>query len=885
MQTMAENESELLLKRLIVEYDELLNSKTQDGLAMSPVFNILPSKRDYPDYYVLIKNPISFNTLKKRLTQYTDVQQFINDAAQIPWNAKMYNAKGSMIYKYAVDLENYITSSILIRLKQFYSHIEYPYLGALPDELSKQTYATPSTGQEMSMTDENRVQKSLTPTPTQIPTPANNVNITPQNMSQVNNIKLNTPIVQQRIQETTNVNINGTSSPKTVTYQRTLPIDDNSSYSSLQPSQSSTPQPLYSRQSQPPVQNSQKQRTHVKRGRPPVIDLPYVQRIKNILKMFRKEVDHAGEPLTLTFEKLPDKVKSPEYYQLITNPISLDDIRKKVKTRKYKNFQTFQEEMKLMLSNYKIANSNDPQNAKRHILLEKNFGRMVQFELSKPDEEYMPEGELRYPLEEITVRGKNYYIGDWVMLDNPNDSSKPTVGQIFKLWSTPDGRKWLNACWYIRPEQTVHRVDRLFYKNEVVKTGQYRDHLVDEVVGKCYVVHFTRFQRGDPAIKIDGPLFVCEFRYNENDKAFNKIRTWKACLPEEIRGHDEVTIPVNGRKFFKYPSPIKHMLPANAMPNDLTPQPTEGAINGPPLIGAVYLRPKLLKDDLGEYSTSDDCPRYIIRPGDPQEDGKIDFEMGTITTNSTTTSNLPKTSHSNIKLSNLKQNKMINGMPAVQNTQFPLIINGSKNMMNRTSIPIKKIPVNNQQSIELSAKARQVQSLQNYQINSKRTTEYNLSSIVANLTNKAAKNSVGQVMVDTPGAYVLPVSLSKNVDILQRSDIENQTKRYGKENVIKSKKNKGEILWFRGPSVHINERMIINGTDNFTVPLNRWVKKRKLDYEEIEEPIDEGEGEIDSDDDGVAEPNDDVTLPNMEVIGLKASASYIAYKLHSSMSI
>ena len=146
--------------------------------------------------------------------------------------------------------------------------------------------------------------------------------------------------------------------------------------------------------------------------------------------------------------------------------------------------------------------------------------------------------------------------------------------RIFRLWKTSDGEEWLNACWYYRPEQTVHRVDRLFYKNEVMKTGQYRDNLVKDIVSKCFVVHFTRFQRGDPAVKVDGPLFVCEFRYNESDKAFNKIRTWRACLPEEIRDQEEETIPVNGRKFFKYPSPIRQLLPRNASEHDRIPQAT-----------------------------------------------------------------------------------------------------------------------------------------------------------------------------------------------------------------------------------------------------------------------------------------------------------------------
>lgn len=263
----------------------------------------------------------------------------------------------------------------------------------------------------------------------------------------------------------------------------------------------------------------------------------------------------SGIGLTDLFERLPDRHRDANYYIMIANPISLQDINKKVKTRRYKTFQEFQNDFNLMLTNFRISHRGDPESIKISNILEKTFTSLARFELSKPDRSFIPEGELRYPLDEVIVNNISYHVGDWALLRNQNDPQKPIVGQIFRLWKTPDGKQWLNACWYYRPEQTVHRVDRLFYKNEVMKTGQYRDHLVSNLVGKCYVIHFTRYQRGNPDMKLEGPLFVCEFRYNESDKIFNKIRTWKACLPEEIRDLDEATIPVNGRKFFKYPSP------------------------------------------------------------------------------------------------------------------------------------------------------------------------------------------------------------------------------------------------------------------------------------------------------------------------------------------
>ncbi|SJM83652.1 related to Chromatin structure-remodeling complex subunit RSC2 [Zygosaccharomyces bailii] len=874
---MSEDSIKELQSRLRAEYEALFTLKEDNGLEIYPIFNVLPPKKEYPDYYALIRNPVSLNTLKKRVPHYTDAQTFVNDVVQIPWNAKTYNTKESAIYRYAGILEKYLKEKMVPRLQEHYPEVEYPYLGPLPDEIEGQKLhgVTP------------RVPPPARPRATRLKTEDDEGN----NNDDEDYSEEKRSLPQLRL---------------------TLHRGMQSASQSYQGgrSHSSTPKPLYGRH--------QQQRTHMRRGRPPVIDLPYVQRIKNVLKMLKKEIDDDNEALTLTFERLPDELREPRYYTVISNPVCLEDIRKRVKTRKYKDFQTFQNDFQLMLTNYRLYHRTEPQALKKAAILEKKYNALVRHELSKPDRDYMPEGELRYPMDEVEVNGNTYKIGDWVLLENPNDATKPTVAQIFRLWSTSDGRKWLNACWYLRPEQTVHRVDRLFYKNEVVKSGQYRDHLVEELVGKCYVVHFTRYQRGDPDIKLDGPLFVCEFRYNENDKIFNKIRTWKACLPEEIRDQDENTIPVNGRKFLKYPSPLKNLLPPNAAYNDPMPQPTEGAVNAPPLIGAVYMRPKLERDDLGEYSTSDDCPRYIVRPGDPPEEGRIDFDTGTIITNTQTATALPKTGQSSARLATLKQNRSGSGLNSLRNGMYtpPLGINGpatgdslgssSPKMATPNGlIPGQQLTVQGLKQHQLNK--QQLQFQQQQQHKRSQASGYNLTTIVNNLAAQASRNTMGHISVDSPSAYVLPVSITKNVDVLQRTDYASQVRRLGKEQVPRKKRNKGEVLWFKGPSVAIEERLLNSGDERLQPSLNRWFSKNAnkrpkldLDYEVVEEPAGKPQeeetadsigynhnsnGPLEDDDDSSYseddsdDENEQETLQDSYPLGLRPSARFMAYKL------
>ena len=39
-------------------------------------------------------------------------------------------------------------------------------------------------------------------------------------------------------------------------------------------------------------------------------------------------------------------------------------------------------------------------------------------------------------VEEVNYKGWKLKIGDWVHLSNPDDPSKPIVGQVFKCWTS-----------------------------------------------------------------------------------------------------------------------------------------------------------------------------------------------------------------------------------------------------------------------------------------------------------------------------------------------------------------------------------------------------------------------------------------------------------------
>ena len=827
-------------------YKDIFELKEENGLEIYPIFNTLPDRKLYMDYYEQITKPISLNTLKKRIPHYTEAQEFLNDIVQMSWNAKTYNTKESEVHKYAKILDKYLIQDLFPKLQKSYPHVRYPYLGPLPDPEDE--------AEQVSLRDKQKAEdekNGIKPEDLAINKPEEPEKPNEDVVVPVERPRRNIRTMEERkvTIEDTNTKDETYTSPDNNMKLRTNRAPPRISYDSDENSEISS---MYSRSTTPLLptritsNKPRKTPTSIRRGRPPIIELPYLQRVKNVLKNLKREIDHSKNHLAHMYETVPDEMKTGKYRSMIPNPICLEDIRTKLRLRTYSDFVSFQNDFRTMLSNYKVFYGNDHEVKEFSNRIEKLFIALCKNELSRPDKYFLSDGIMRFPVDYVEVNNIKYEIGDWVLLKNPNDPTKPIVAEIFKLWRTEDGQEWLNACWYFRPEQTVHRVDRLFYKNEVVKTGQYRDNVIEDIVGKCYVIHFTRFQRGDPEYKVDGIQFVCEYRYNESDKVFNKIRTWKACLPEEIRDIEEPTIPVNGRKFYKYPSPIVQLLDKNATVNSKIPQPVQGDPAGPPLVGAVYMRPALDRDDLGEYSTSPDCPRYIIRPGDPPEEGKLDFDTGTILTDSITTTTFTKPyTHTQPRIPDMNSGKYSSSRSQSTNYLQPKLDTFRK----------PTVPVQNASLIETSQDPMTAKRLADLQVRRFYTRQQMLmkkketmnQNVGVTKTDQSAslqmtKIALIPIEIDHPTSYVLPISITKNVDVLQRTDYKNYHRVMQSQNqpvANPSKKRfRGESLWFSGPSIDIAERYVNIGEDMSRLYLNRIFKKTKLDYEESTEITD-----------------------------------------------
>lgn len=537
--------------------------------------------------------------------RYTSAQEFIRDIAQITWNCRLFNRKNSIFYKYALILDDYLHTTVekLKALNKFKKErLEYPDLGELPDnddeEEEEEIVNEENVEEEPSKRKRSGRPKKRSPEEEE-----DDEDEEEDGEDEEEDEEEEDEEDEDEDEDDDDEDDDGTGRKrKTRTYLKR----SSKKKKAEETSATSTPAPEDRRK---------------KRGRPPTVDKPHEHRIKAIMRGVRKVKDeNTKRMLHLDFEKLPDPKQNPDYYHVIKTPLGMDSIRKNIKRRKYGTVELYLNDMKQMFANARAYNGPQSQMGLDADKLEARMVRLAKEEMSKPDSIYQdPESNSkisRLPLDSIEHNGVVYRVGDWIHIKNPNNPKVPTVGQIFRIWRDANKQQWINACWYYRPEQTVHRYDKLFFDNEVVKSGQYRDHRVDEIVEKCFVMFFTKYQRGRPKGIGNASVYCCESRYNESEKTFNKIRTWKACIPDEVRSTDypmdlfDRVVPLR-----RVESPIKKLLPANARDNDPIPEPTMGAPNAPPALGAVYRRP-YDPDDPPEVPTpaNAETPRIVPTP-------------------------------------------------------------------------------------------------------------------------------------------------------------------------------------------------------------------------------------------------------------------------------
>ncbi|XBW34932.1 hypothetical protein QEN19_000496 [Hanseniaspora menglaensis] len=585
--------STVLLEKLKELYDfvMLVENGIIDDNIMN-MFNKLPDRSEVPDYYQTIVKPMSFQKIQRSLKHYDTAQALIADFCQITYNCKFYNKEGSVYYMSADKLEKAIKDLMIPKAKIIFGdeslkwvdfdsiEAENTSLGSAAPKSTSDQHANVNEKADLCSEDGTKAAASTLAT---------------------NNIQSNvgTATNSKGVDNGDGIFIAAdgkqyiTSPDVTKTFTK-IPVGIRDKY----------PKYVQDRilvyEAQQHLGSSEHQAR--KKGRPtirPLLESRYLQFLNDEKILENPLLDHKAPFIfngsVKTFEQVKFNIKRGFF-------ISVEELMMGLKeVCEYQVNHALQQNQGAI----KIFTNN---------ILDKAFMFFSDFHKLREDNDKITVDRIQY--NDIV-----YEIGSFVLLKNTVDETRPIPAQIFQIWKEGnDGSIWMTCSWYLRPEQTIHRADRLFYKNEVVKSTQSRIHRIEDILGACSVVHFTRFVRAEPLDAIK-PMFICEYRYNDSSYKFNKIRTWKGAVPDAVKDLEEYDVPLPQPRFLKkFDSPLKHLLDSNLSLNSTSPPeylPTLQSTkeSEQPSLGNVYRDCVVERDELGEYSTSlKYTQRHLILP-------------------------------------------------------------------------------------------------------------------------------------------------------------------------------------------------------------------------------------------------------------------------------
>merc|ERR1719205_28447 len=104
-------------KRMIKKMKKLLEVVMQyedsDGRILSEPFYKLPSRKELPDYYEVIRKPVDIAKIQQRIDEeyYEDMDALEKDFALMCKNTQQYNEDGSLIFEDSIVLQSVFTNA------------------------------------------------------------------------------------------------------------------------------------------------------------------------------------------------------------------------------------------------------------------------------------------------------------------------------------------------------------------------------------------------------------------------------------------------------------------------------------------------------------------------------------------------------------------------------------------------------------------------------------------------------------------------------------------------------------------------------------------------------------------------------------------------------
>ncbi|XP_037562920.1 protein polybromo-1-like isoform X6 [Dermacentor silvarum] len=552
-----------LKKRLKVLVRTLLNYTDEVGRPLISIFMEKPSRKDYPDYYEVITNPIDMKTIHENVknNKYSSEDAMVSDLKLMFSNCRMYNEEGSQIYRDADTLER----ALFDKIRELGSLYESPAARALPRPRRNKSRNhklrvlydtikdyTDAKGRKLSIIFMKLPSRSEYPDYYEV---------------------IKKPIDMERIAARL-LKYNQYESMDDLLADFVLLFDNACKYNEPDSQIYKDALILQRIALQTKMELSSEE---LEDGGVPDVRGLVQELLTNLFISVYNHQDEEGRCYSDSLVELSESAAESGQQVGIDGSedrriLTLDLIKRKLDRGCYLRLDRFQEDVFDVFDRARRTSRTDSQAFEDSVELQSYFIRLRDELCGQGDilqspalnynqQELMESVDLlraqKLPQEQQEAaaeadaerksqegrkeeeksnemsssdstehKGIVIHVGDFVYIEPSEKGMQPHITNVDRLWRDKSGEQWLYGCWFYRPNETFHLASRKFLQKEVFKSDNYNSIPVNQVLGKCYVMPVKDYFKSKPEGFDDKDVYVCESRYSAKAKAFKKIKAF-----------------------------------------------------------------------------------------------------------------------------------------------------------------------------------------------------------------------------------------------------------------------------------------------------------------------------------------------------------------------
>ncbi|XP_075893553.1 polybromo 1, like isoform X2 [Nelusetta ayraudi] len=561
------------------------------------LFMVKPSKKDYPDYYKVILEPVDLKTIEHniKIEQYTTEEAMMDDMRLMFRNARHYNEEGSQVYNDADVLEKILKD----KRKE---------LGPSPEE----TVGSPKLKLRKSGVSPKKT-KYITPLQQKL----NELYDAVRNFTDGRGRRLSTIFL--RLPSRTELPDYYATIKRPIDMERVRSHMAGGRYQDVEALVEdfalmfnnaciyNEPESLIYRDAlmlHRVLLETRKRQEGGEDLQPPAVGPLVRELVRNLYMSMLGHQDEEGRCYSDSLAEIPAvDPGAPE-----RPPLNFDIIRANVERGRYRRLDVFQEHIFEVLEKARKLNRTDSEIFEDAVELQQFFIK-IRDELCK-NGEILLSSSLNYTLKHLnsdveqekrekipkeieedkqkteeekggkdgekakslpqdmeterdykqdcSYENHTYHVGEFVYVEPSEPNLKPHIVCIERLWEDEEGEKWLYGCWFYRPTETFHLATRKFLEKEVFKSDYYNKVAISKVLGKCLVMFVKDYFKMQPEGFAADDVYVCESRYTAKNKAFKKIKVWSMPASSVKLLTRDVPLPVvRVASMFAKPDPDK----------------------------------------------------------------------------------------------------------------------------------------------------------------------------------------------------------------------------------------------------------------------------------------------------------------------------------------